>query len=348
MTTRSDVTDTLSHRPRTAADPVNPYGHLWDYSSSPTEHRAAATDSNTFEYPLASLSHTALSHTALSHTVRELDHDHHITPQDDPPSAHPVEEALHHGAPSEPVSAPNEPIWHPGPIGEVSPTALGGNTIEPTHQPPMPDPPVRAADISSEESADIGSEEYAPATRSRRNQSYAKRRNRRRPARGPWSSAPVLLRAIVTAGLIAATGVSVVRAQGGEADGRSSAAVSGAAANSLTDDTAVQACRVRHSIASRLAQRFTSVVTITNTGQTAVTGWTLRWAYPDQGPEAVPKLSNGWNSAVSADALGGQAIDVEASRVIPAGGSVTIAFAGTSSQAVPAPTDFTLNGVRCR
>lgn len=357
MTARSDVTDTFSHRPRGPVDAAHPYAHLWDYSPSPHGHRHVATDADALGYPLAS----------MPHAVRDLDHDSRVTLPDDRPTTRPVDEALDHGSRYEPLSTVGSrrgvSVAADLPVGSQthawpSPTPVvadAGTTIGPAHQPPLHDrplhdpplhdPPVRDAD-------DVGSGGYGRPPRSRGNRSSSevrrRRRNLRRPGRGRWSSAPILLRAIVTAGLVAATGVSVVRAQGGAADGTTSAD-SGTAANSLTDGSAVQSCQVGHSIASRLGERFTAVLLITNTGQTAVTGWTLRWAYPDRGPKGVPHLSNGWNSAVSADELGGQAIDVEASRVIPAGGSVTIAFAGTSSsRAVPAPTDFTLNGVRCR
>jgi hypothetical protein len=105
---------------------------------------------------------------------------------------------------------------------------------------------------------------------------------------------------------------------------------------------------VRQNGVSRSAARVTTVLTIANTGRSAVRGWNLRWTYPRTSPQSMPLLSNGWNAAVSADAFGGQAIDVDPGRVIPAGGSITIGFVGTTSGTAHRPTGFALNGVACR
>jgi len=140
--------------------------------------------------------------------------------------------------------------------------------------------------------------------------------------------------------------VSAVRAQSTpQADARL-VSPPGDAAGPVTSP--VESCRVRHSVASRSRGRFSAVMTVTNTGRSPVRGWTLRWGYPDLEPPAAPRLSDGWRAAVSVDAFGGQAIDVEASHLIPPGGSVTIAYLGTTSGQTPVPDRFTLNGVRCR
>jgi mannan endo-1,4-beta-mannosidase len=131
---------------------------------------------------------------------------------------------------------------------------------------------------------------------------------------------------------------------GGEATGALGAEI---AVREAAGTSTVESCQITHSIASQSPGRFMAVVTITNSGDSMVRGWTLRWAYPEVEPAAMPRLGDGWNAAVSVDAVGGQAIDVEASRLIPAGGSTTIAFVGTGGDGVPDPTDFTLNGVRC-
>lgn len=151
---------------------------------------------------------------------------------------------------------------------------------------------------------------------------------------------------MVIAGMLLATGVSVLRAQ--ESNDTRSLDTASASLGGSGVESPVQACRVRHSIVSRSLGRFSAVLTISNTGRTQLTGWTLRWTYPGIDPAAIPDLSAGWNSAVSADAIGGQAIDGETSRVIPAGGSATIAFTGVVAGEVPEPSGFTLNGVRCR
>jgi hypothetical protein len=141
--------------------------------------------------------------------------------------------------------------------------------------------------------------------------------------------------------------VSVIRARTGAGDEATGALAAEIAVREVAGTSTVESCRITHSIASQSPGRFMAVVTITNSGESVVRGWTLRWTYPEVAPAAMPRLSDGWNAAVSVDAVGGQAIDVEASRLIPAGGATTIAFVGTGGDGVPDPSDFTLNGVRC-
>jgi hypothetical protein len=148
--------------------------------------------------------------------------------------------------------------------------------------------------------------------------------------------------------VLVATSVSLQRANQAPATDSGLAAQSRTTLVTPATESRVQSCHVRQNVASRSASRVTTILTIANTGRSTVRGWTLRWTYPRTSPQSMPLLSNGWNAAVSADAFGGQAIDVDPSRVIPAGGSVTIGFVGTTSGTVPKPAGFALNGVTCR
>lgn len=169
------------------------------------------------------------------------------------------------------------------------------------------------------------------------------------PAPPKVSSTPLFLRATVAVGLLAAVGVSAVRvfegggvaAAGLAIDGRGVTTV--AAAGGAVPEAS---CRVRHAVTSRTAGRFTSVVTVSNTGSRPIEGWTLTWTYP--GAKTAPRLTDGWNANVSSDVNGGQATSTDLSRVIARRSSTTIGFVGSASGQVPAPATFALNGVTCR
>lgn len=161
------------------------------------------------------------------------------------------------------------------------------------------------------------------------------------------TSTPLLLRATVVIGLVTAAGVGAFRASTSTpAIGRTAAAAAVGPGAADPAATSRGSCRVQQDVTSRSPGRFASMLTISNTGQAAVDGWTLTWSYP--GAETMPRLSGGWNATVSSDINGGQATAVDLSRVIPANGSTTIGFVGTVSGKVPTPANFALNGVMCR
>jgi curli biogenesis system outer membrane secretion channel CsgG len=103
-----------------------------------------------------------------------------------------------------------------------------------------------------------------------------------------------------------------------------------------------RACRVVVAVTSRASDRYTAVLTVVNTGASAVHGWTLRWRTPPG-----EQLTNGWNATVTSDGRGARASDAGLNRDLPPGGSTTIGFVAMPGSAVP-PTDFALNGVSCR
>ena len=104
----------------------------------------------------------------------------------------------------------------------------------------------------------------------------------------------------------------------------------------------VRTCTVTYKTTSEWAGGFVAEVTVTNTGTTAVDGWTLTMAMAgDQ------RVASAWNASYTQD---GATVTLTAARwntKIPAGGSVTAGLLGrwTTSNAVPA--SFALNGSPC-
>ncbi|WP_248960242.1 GH12 family glycosyl hydrolase domain-containing protein [Sphaerisporangium perillae] len=87
---------------------------------------------------------------------------------------------------------------------------------------------------------------------------------------------------------------------------------------------------------------FTASITITNTGSSAVNGWTLGFTFPgDQ------KVTNSWNVSLSQSGAAVTAKNAAHNGAIPAGGNTSFGFQGTWSSSDASPTAFTLNGTGC-
>jgi mannan endo-1,4-beta-mannosidase len=87
---------------------------------------------------------------------------------------------------------------------------------------------------------------------------------------------------------------------------------------------------------------FNADVTIRNTGTTAVQGWQLAFAFPgDQ------KLNQTWNAKAVQQGSEVRATHESWTESIPAGGSVSFGFNGSSTGTNGVPAVFTLNGTTC-
>jgi O-glycosyl hydrolase len=101
-------------------------------------------------------------------------------------------------------------------------------------------------------------------------------------------------------------------------------------------------CQVVYTTQSQWAGGFVAGVTITNTGSSAISGWTLKFTFPgDQ------KITNAWNGQATQS---GEAVSItneSYNGTIAPGANTSLGFQGTwtSSDAVPAA--FTLNGTAC-
>ncbi|MEU8090874.1 extracellular catalytic domain type 1 short-chain-length polyhydroxyalkanoate depolymerase [Micromonospora chalcea] len=86
----------------------------------------------------------------------------------------------------------------------------------------------------------------------------------------------------------------------------------------------------------------TENITISNTGSTAVNGWSLAFTLP-----GGQTITSGWNASYSPSSGQVTARNVSYNSAIPAGGSTTIGFQATHTGNAGRPSSFTLNGQSC-
>ncbi|MGH6656050.1 MAG: extracellular catalytic domain type 1 short-chain-length polyhydroxyalkanoate depolymerase [Actinocrinis sp.] len=86
----------------------------------------------------------------------------------------------------------------------------------------------------------------------------------------------------------------------------------------------------------------TENVTVTNTGTSAVNGWSLAFTLP--GGQIV---TNAWSATISPSSGAVTAKNVSYDAAIAPGGNTNFGFQGTQTGNAAAPTAFTLNGVSC-
>lgn len=101
-------------------------------------------------------------------------------------------------------------------------------------------------------------------------------------------------------------------------------------------------CSVDYAAPNEWPGGFTANVAITNSGSSAISGWTLEWDFPDG-----QTISQAWNTTVNDAGPAASVSNASWNGTIPAGGSVSFGFNGSWSGANGAPTSFTLNGTTC-
>jgi endoglucanase len=101
------------------------------------------------------------------------------------------------------------------------------------------------------------------------------------------------------------------------------------------------ACRVVYS-ASTAPSTFTANLTLTNTGTTTISSWTLAFSFP-----ASQQLTQGWSATWSQTGTGVTAANLSWDATIAPNGSIGIGFNGAYSGSNPNPISFTLNGAAC-
>jgi endo-1,4-beta-xylanase len=87
---------------------------------------------------------------------------------------------------------------------------------------------------------------------------------------------------------------------------------------------------------------FQGDVRVTNTGATALTGWSLAWQFT--GGQQVAQL---WNGAVSQSAASVTVTNASWNGSLAPGGSASFGFLGSWTGSNPAPAAFTLNATAC-
>ena len=86
----------------------------------------------------------------------------------------------------------------------------------------------------------------------------------------------------------------------------------------------------------------TDNMTITNTGTTAINGWSLRFTLA-----AGQNITSGWNATYSPTSGQVTATNAVYNAAIPPGGSTTVGFQASHTGNSAAPSGFTLNGTAC-
>ncbi|PZG15011.1 esterase [Micromonospora craterilacus] len=100
-------------------------------------------------------------------------------------------------------------------------------------------------------------------------------------------------------------------------------------------------CRVGYAV-NAWNTGLTAEVNITNTGSTAVNGWSLAFTLP-----GGQTITNGWNATYSPTSGAVTARNVSYNATIAANGSVSIGFQANHTGNSGRPTSFTLNGTPC-
>ena len=87
---------------------------------------------------------------------------------------------------------------------------------------------------------------------------------------------------------------------------------------------------------------FTASISITNTGTSAINGWTLRFTLP-----SGQSVTSGWNATFSPASGQVSATNVSYNATLAPGATVDIGFQGTHTGNTAEPAAFTLNGIPC-
>ncbi len=102
------------------------------------------------------------------------------------------------------------------------------------------------------------------------------------------------------------------------------------------------ACQVVYSTQSQWAGGFVAGLTITNTGSSAINGWTLGFTFPgDQ------KITTAWNGTATQSGENVTITNASYNGSIAAGANTSVGFQGTWASSDAVPTAFTLNGASC-
>ncbi|MBV9854340.1 MAG: cellulose binding domain-containing protein [Streptosporangiaceae bacterium] len=102
------------------------------------------------------------------------------------------------------------------------------------------------------------------------------------------------------------------------------------------------ACSVAYSLVNSWPGGFQGQVRVSNTGSSAISGWTLRWTFPgDQ------KISSLWNGSYTQSGEQVTVTNAPYNATIAPGSSVTVGFTGTYTSSDASPTAFTVNGAAC-
>jgi cellulase/cellobiase CelA1 len=100
-------------------------------------------------------------------------------------------------------------------------------------------------------------------------------------------------------------------------------------------------CAVKYT-ANSWGNGFTADVLVTNTGSSAINGWTLNYSLP-----SGQTVTNAWNATVSQSGSAVTARNVGHNGSIAPGGTASFGYQGTLNGSYSSPTSFSLNGATC-
>jgi len=101
-------------------------------------------------------------------------------------------------------------------------------------------------------------------------------------------------------------------------------------------------CQVGYTTQSEWAGGFVAGITITDTGTSAISGWTLTFTFPgDQ------KITTAWNGTASQSGENVTITNASYNGTIAPGTSTSLGFQGTWNTSDAVPSSFTVNGTAC-
>jgi non-reducing end alpha-L-arabinofuranosidase len=145
-------------------------------------------------------------------------------------------------------------------------------------------------------------------------------------------------------GLISGTpttaGTSTVTVSATDTTGASGSATFTWTVNNAT--TGGGTCQVVYTTQSQWAGGFVASITIADTGASAISGWTLKFAFPgDQ------QITNAWSGTATQSGENATITNVSYNGTIAPGGTTSLGFQGTWNTSDATPTSFTLNNATC-
>ncbi|RHA44547.1 cellulose binding domain-containing protein, partial [Cellulomonas rhizosphaerae] len=125
-------------------------------------------------------------------------------------------------------------------------------------------------------------------------------------------------------------------------DGAGNVSAASAAASATTKPSGVtSSCSVKYS-ASSWNTGFTASIKVTNTGTTAINGWSLGFSFANG-----QTVTQGWSANWSQSGSNVTGSGLSWNATLAPGASTDIGFNGSHSGTNTSPTAFTVNGVTC-
>jgi Cellulose binding domain/Fibronectin type III domain len=113
-----------------------------------------------------------------------------------------------------------------------------------------------------------------------------------------------------------------------------------------TGTPANSTCAVDYDVSTGWGSGFVANVSITNTGPSAIDGWTLAFSFPSS-TESVSSSTWNANWSSSGQNVLATSLDWDATLAPNSGNTVSIGFVANQNGAYPSPASFTLNGTVC-